>query len=144
MSKGSPAPWFRKSRNSWFVTFGGRQINLETPDRKEAFRRWHGLALQEPTAPPVAPRLTVRELIAEFLEWSQQHTRSYGYYSNFLTRFARTVPKDLPAADLRPFRVTQWLDKHPRWGANTRRCAIAAVKRVYHSTVDARSSAARR
>ena len=37
MSKGSPAPWFRKSRKSWFVTFNGRQINLETDDRKEKF-----------------------------------------------------------------------------------------------------------
>jgi hypothetical protein len=87
MPKGSPAPWFRKSRNSWFVTLDGRQVNLETADRKEALKRWHALALQEPSIAPVAPRLTVRELIAEFLEWAEKHTRSYGYYSNFLTRF---------------------------------------------------------
>ena len=135
MPKGSPAPWFRKRRNSWFITLDGRQVNLETADRKEALKRWHALALQEPSIAPVAPRLSVRELIAEFLEWAERHTRSYGYYANFLTRFARTVPKNLPAADLRPFRVTQWLDMHSRWGANTRRCAIAAVKRVYHWAV---------
>jgi integrase len=80
----------------------------------------------------VSPRLTVRELIAEFLEWAEKHTRSYDYYAHFLTQFARTVPKELGAPDLRPFRVTRWLDKHPTWRANTRRCAIGAVKRVYH------------
>ncbi len=136
MSKGAPSPWFRKSRNSWFVTFDGKQVNLQTADRREAFRLWHELALHTTPVPVVAPKLTVRELVASFLEWAEKHTRSYDYYSNFLTKFARTVPMNLLAADLRPFRVTTWLDKHARWGANSRRCAISCVKRAYHWGVE--------
>ena len=44
MPKGSPAPWFRKSRNSWFVTFNGRQVNLDRTIVRKCFgdgTPWH-------------------------------------------------------------------------------------------------------
>ncbi len=94
MSKGAPSPWFRKCRNPWFVTFDGKQVNLQTADRREAFRLWHELALHTTPVPVVAPKLTVRELISSFLEWAENHTRSYDYYSNFLTKFARVGPRN--------------------------------------------------
>ncbi len=33
MSRGNPAPWFRPSRNTLFVTLGGKQHNLHTADK---------------------------------------------------------------------------------------------------------------
>jgi hypothetical protein len=57
MPKGSPAPWFRECRKSWFVTIGGKQINLKTADRREANRRWHELAVQSEVAVPIGSRL---------------------------------------------------------------------------------------
>lgn len=133
MPKGAPAPWYRRSRKSWFVTIGGKQIDLQTGDRREAYRRWHELELQpEPTAPAV-PNLTARELCARFLEWAQTHTRpaSYDWYSYFLCSFAPTIPATLLASDIRPFRVTQWLDRRKRWGTGSRRGAICTVKRAF-------------
>ena len=52
MSRGNPAPWFRPSRNTFFVTLGGKQINLKTADKAEAFRRWHELMFKRPEAVP--------------------------------------------------------------------------------------------
>jgi hypothetical protein len=138
MSKGSPAPWFRKSRNSWFVTFGGKQLDLQTADRKEAFQRWHQLALNVPAVAAAVPQLSVRELLAQFLEATQKRSRpsTYYWYSYFLHSFARTIPKQLLAADLRSFRVTQWLDKRDSWGVNSRRAAIRTVKRAFQWGVE--------
>ena len=133
MPKGSPAPWFRESRNAWFVTIGGRQINLKTADKHVAIRRWHELAIQAGEPIPTASRLSARELLAQFLEWAEKHTRpaSYDWYSYYLKRFARTVPSSLAAKDVRAYRVTQWLDAQPRWKAGSRRGAICAVKRAF-------------
>lgn len=39
MSRGNPEPWFRPSRNTYFVTLGGKQINLHTADKAEALSR---------------------------------------------------------------------------------------------------------
>lgn len=138
MPKGSPAPWFRKSRNSWFVTFGGKQIDLQTADRKEAFQRWHQLALNAPSVAIAVPRLSAQELLAQFLESTEKRSRpsTYYRYSYFLHSFARTLPKELLAADFRSFRVTQWLDKRDTWGVNSRRAAIRTVKRAFQWGVE--------
>jgi integrase len=138
MPKGSPAPWFRRSRNSWFVTFGGKQHDLQTADRKEAFRRWHQLALDTAATPLAVPRLSVRELLARFLDATQKQSRpsTYDWYAYYLHSFIRTLPKDLLATDLRSFRVTQWLDKRETWGVNSRRAAIRTVKRAFQWGVE--------
>jgi hypothetical protein len=36
MSRGNPAPWFRPSRNTYFVTIGGKQHKSHTADKAEA------------------------------------------------------------------------------------------------------------
>jgi integrase len=133
MPKGSPAPWFRECRRSWFVTIGGKQINLKTADKREANRRWHELAIQAEEALPFGSRLTARELLALFLEWAEKHTRpaSYDWYSYFLKCFVRAVPATLAAKDVRAYRVTQWLDSRAAWKDGSRRGAICAVKRAF-------------
>ena len=133
MSRGSPAPWFRKSRKSWFVTLNGKQVDLQTADRKEATRRWHQLALNEPAEPVTRPQLTAKELFARFLEWAEKHTRprSYEWYSYFLVEFATKLPEKLLASELRPFWVTRWLDNRPGWNSTSHHSAITCVKRAF-------------
>jgi hypothetical protein len=135
--KGSPAPWFRECRKSWFVTIGGRQINLKTDDKREAVRRWHELAIHAGETIPATSRLSARELLAQFLEWAEKHTRpaSYEWYSYFLKSFARAVPAAIAAKDVRAYRVTQWLDARPGWKSGSRRGAICAVKRAFQWAV---------
>ena len=78
MSRGNPAPWFRPSRNTFFVTLGGKQINLKTADKAEAFRRWHELMFKQPEAVP-PKQLAVAVLLAEFADWSEKHNRVTTY-----------------------------------------------------------------
>src|SRR5206468_787660 len=38
----------------------------------------------------------------------------------------------ITAADLRPFHVVEWVDRHPAWGACQRRGAIIAIQRPFN------------
>src|SRR5262249_13120211 len=38
----------------------------------------------------------------------------------------------LPAPDLRPFHVSEWVDAHPKWGPTRRRNALIHVQRPYN------------
>ena len=40
-----------------------------------------------------------------------------------------TKPAEMPIADLKPYHVVQWADRHTSWGANYRRGAIVAIQR---------------
>src|SRR4051812_15578489 len=53
----SVGPWFRKSKNAWYVQHEGRQVNLKVrgkDNEKEAVKAWHRLmAGDDPTPSPV-------------------------------------------------------------------------------------------
>ncbi len=78
---------------------------------------------------------TVAGLFEKYLDWCQKHCapRTYDGYLWHLQRFVRERPDadTLSAADLKPFHVVEWLDRHPGWGPTYRRNAIASVKRAY-------------
>ena len=58
MSRGNPAPWFRPSRNTFFVTLRGKQISLQTADKAEALSRWHELISQDETVAAPKPSIS--------------------------------------------------------------------------------------
>ena len=111
MSRGNPAPWFRPSRNTFFVTLNGKQINLRTADKAGAFRRWHELLVKQPDAMP-PQQLTVVVVLAEFAEWSQKHNSetTYDWYRRYLDSFVSTLPAGLLVSELKPFHLTHWVD----------------------------------
>ncbi len=49
----TPTPWYRKSRNCWFVMLDGKQHNLG-PDKKAAFEKFYRLMLETQQAKPAA------------------------------------------------------------------------------------------
>ena len=138
MSRGNPAPWFRPSRNTFFVTLRGKQISLHTADKAEALSRWHELMSQDETVAAPKPSISAVVLLAEFAVWCQRNNRpsTYEWRRSYLTDFMATLPSDLLASDLKPFHVTRWVDRHTTWGANSRRGAIATIKRVCQWGVD--------
>lgn len=138
MSRGNPAPWFRPSRNTFFVTLGGKQINLHTADKAEALSRWHELMSRDESVAVPTPCISAVELLAEFAEWSQRNNRAttYEWRRGYLTDFVATLPADLLASDLKPFHVTRWVDRRTTWGANSRRGAVATIKRAVQWGVD--------
>ena len=75
MSRGNPAPWFRPSRNTFFVTLRGKQINLHTADKVEALSRWHELMSQDETVAAPKPSISAVVLLAEFVEWCHRNNR---------------------------------------------------------------------
>lgn len=138
MSRGNPEPWFRPSRNTFFVTLGGKQINLHTADKAEALSRWHELMSRDESV--AAPKVCISAvvLLAEFAEWSLHNNRAttYEWRCGYLTAFVATLPADLLACDVKPFHVTRWVDQQSTWGANSRRGAIATIKRAFQWGVD--------
>ena len=82
--------------------------------------------------------MTVVNLLALFAEHVERHqaASTYAWYRGFLNSFIRSIPATLQVRELKPFHVTRWLDRNPRWGMSTRRGAITAVKRAIQWGVD--------
>ena len=137
MSRGQPRPWFRKSRNTYYVKVDGKQVNLYTSDRDEAYRRWHEMMAGQDDQPDWTSQ-TALAILALHSEWSENHRKpaTHRWYQNFLTSFAQSLPRDLAVSRLKPYHVTQWLDANPKWGISGRRGAITAVKRAFNWAVD--------
>jgi integrase len=131
----TPKPWFREDRQAWFVTIRGERHNLGA-DKDEAHRLFHEMLGKKadepkPVAAPTSPLVAV--LIDGFLEWCQSHRahETYLWYQKHLQSFLESLPKpaSFTAADLKPFHVQQWVDKHAGWGPSYRRGAMIAVQR---------------
>ncbi len=80
--------------------------------------------------------LTFEELSSKFLTWCKAHQSegTHKWYLNYLKMFcAYPGIAALPAYELKPWQVQEWIDSHgARWGANYRGGAVIAVKRVFH------------
>ncbi len=122
-------PFFKKSHNAWYVHHHGRLVRLDT-DRDKAMLRWHEL---HTSAQPSAPSDSVATVLNCYLEWCQKNRspRTYEWYRDFLSSFARTIGTRLPISSLKPLHVSQWLAKRS-WNPTTRHNAVRAVKRVFN------------
>ena len=130
-----PKPFFRKSRQLWYVQLDGRQINLG-PEREAAFTQYRDLmATPKPALAPVvtasAGQLVV-VLCDKFLDWVQAHRAAgtYQWYWWRLQSFVRHYPK-LTIEELRPYHVQEWVDAQDIATTTQRNC-IRAVKRSMH------------
>jgi integrase len=125
-----PKPFFRTSRQLWYVQLDGRQINLGR-DRDEAFRVYHDLMARPK---PVIQRRDAGELMTvlcdAFLDWVHKHrsAATFEWYRGRLQQFVLFHP-NLRLAELKPFHVQEWVDTHPDHAAATQRNNIRAVKR---------------
>ena len=76
LMKKFPKPWFRPSRNTWYVTLNGSQINLGS-DKDVAFARYREL-LAKPQ--PVRATSDLMAAVCDaFLEWTQKHRSADTY-----------------------------------------------------------------
>ncbi len=121
-----PKPWYRKSRQAWFVTINGTQHNLG-PEKEEAYDCFYQL-MRQPRGRTVSPQ-SLAAIIDVFLEWVERNrsTHSYEWYRYRLQRFIERYP-DLRAADLRPFHVQTWADSYTL-SVTSRRNYLRSVKR---------------
>lgn len=130
---GRPAkPWYRESKQSWFVTLHGRKVNLGR-DKDAAFRQFHRLMAGDPappvtlsptvprtTAVPVPPELLVEGLAADYLidlerrVTTRTHTVADGYLKRFRKRFG-----NVRAAGLDRREVARWIESQSTWSPTT-------------------------
>lgn len=126
-----PRIWFRRDRNSFFVTIRGKRHNLG-PDKKDAEQRFHLLMAQEEPLLASESRVTAVEILDKFLAWIEgnRKPRTYDWYHDHIQRFVDSLQKQTIAAqDLRPYHVTEWVN--PTWSPSYARGAMGAIQRAF-------------
>ena len=141
------SPWYRKSKNKWFVEIRGKQESLgrhpegAPPPKKgrngwnappEIMAAYHKLMAADPLHIPEQTKLQVCQVFDLFLDFSHKHHEPATYlsYCAFLQDFSELFGTIL-GQDLKPLHVTRWLDAHPGW-KGSRRNAVIAVKRAFN------------
>ncbi len=80
--------------------------------------------------------LTVGMVYEKFLDWCLKHrsTRTYEWAQDHIQKFCDhlKVARTMPATDLRPFHIVEWVDSRTTWGANQKRGAIVALTRPFN------------
>ncbi|HEX4607565.1 MAG TPA: site-specific integrase, partial [Urbifossiella sp.] len=140
-----PKPWYRASKSAWYVEHHLKQVRLgEHPDGapppKKTKGAWNSpptildafykLMATDPANLPKPDKITAALLCDLFLEHSQKHHSPdcYGNYLHFIQSFC-TAHGRTPAAEVKPYHVTRWMDDHPAWTGG-RRHAVIAMKRA--------------
>jgi integrase len=125
-------PWFRASKNAWYVELDGKQVRLAVGKENEetAFDAFYKLMAGGPRQPSDDGLLVVT-LCDLFLEFSLLHhaKKSYRLYKDFLQSFCKLHGR-LLASQLKPFHLTRWVDQRTSWKA-AKRHAVVAVKRAF-------------
>jgi integrase len=143
MPRRHPQPFWRSSKNCWYVQLGKSQKRL-SPDREEAFRLYHELMAQQPGTVDVPAVQSfdddplVVELCDLFLEWTlaNKAKATYKWYLHNIQMFVDSIARDLRVSRLKPFHVTQAMDAHTDWMPNTKWDFARAVQRAFNWAVD--------
>jgi len=130
-----PKPFFKKSRNTWYVELDGHQFSLG-PDEEAAWDQYHQLMAQRGIdgAALSQPDALVIDLCQKFLSWQESHGSpgTYDFYSDPLDSFTKYLGPKKRLRDLKPFHVQEWLDaRFKRVSQNYRYNLIRAVKRPF-------------
>jgi len=125
-----PKPWFRSSRNAWFVTLTGQQHDLG-PDHKLAFERYRQLLAAPVEQRTATDRLVV--LIDKYLDWCSKHRApdTYRYYRDYLQMFVKRYPR-LRVSELRVHHVQDWIDGQEHLSNGTKRHMVRTLQRALH------------
>jgi integrase len=141
-----PKPWFRASKNAWYVEHRFKKTRLGThpedaPPPKKSKAGWnppqpildafYKLMASDPANLPKPDKLLVATVCDLFLDHSEKHHSpdTFANYRHFLQLFSNAYGRDL-AAGMKTFHVTRWLNDHPRWKGG-RRHAVIAVRRAF-------------
>ncbi len=124
-------PWFRASKNAWYVEVDGKQVRLAVgaENEKAAFDAFY--KMMATGSPHVEKGLFVVTIGDLFLEYSSvNHSVStYNTYRHFIQDFCTQYPR-LLALETKPFHVSKWVELRPKW-KGARWHAIASIKRVF-------------
>lgn len=125
-----PKPYFKASHKAWYVNLRGKPHRL-AEEEKAAWQEYHRLMAGEA---PVTSKTTVVALLDRFLVWTKDNRKpkTYSWYFDHLQSFTKYIGGKLKVGDLKPFHVTQWLDKaRKKSGGWHRRGSCKALKRAF-------------
>lgn len=132
-----PQPFFRKSKNAWYLQLGSRQVSLGK-NKTAAWKRYHEImanreALQNES-------VTIECLFENFLDWVKTNRRpgTYDKVRHHLSRFARFIGKSRKAQSLSGSDLSDWVEGELSWGSTTRNEAVTSVIRCYNWAVGKR------
>lgn len=123
-------PFFKASRNRWYVQFGPKQFNLG-PDEEAAFARYAELKKQNPQPGDADLTLAV-SLMDAFLSWVEQNSapRTFEWYQRHCQAFTASLPMGLSVAELKKHHLTACLAKLKQASA-TKNGLCRAVMRAF-------------
>jgi integrase len=127
-------PWYRASKDAWYVEFNGKQVRLAKgrDNYKAALDAFYKLMANGSGKLPEADTFRVATICDLFLDHSQKHhvPDTFRWYKDYLQDFC-DLYGTLLVQDLKPLHVSRWLDSHPGW-KGARRCAVIAIKRAFN------------
>ncbi len=129
-----PQPFFRKSKQCWYVQIGSRQRSLGK-DKKKAWEKFYQImasneVIEESTA-------TVAQLFELYLEWVQKN-RAPGTYDKIkrhLSSFASFIGLRTKVATLSGADLSEWVENEKTWNSTSRNEAITSVVRCFNWAV---------
>lgn len=141
-----PKPWFRTSKNAWYVQYHGKKILIGehpngAPPPKQTKGTWNApqaildafykLMASDPANLPKSDEIPTAQVCDLFLSHSERHNEraTYLWYKHFLQSFS-TLYGRTAAHELKPIHVSKWLDANTWKGG--RRNAVIAVKRAFN------------
>ncbi len=141
-----PKPWFRTSKNAWYVQHDRKQVRLgEHPDGhptpKKSKAGWNApppildafyrLMASDSANLPKPDAILTAQVADLFLAHSEKHNEraTFVWYRHFLQSFCAIYGR-LPACELKPIHVSRWLDSTDWKGG--RRNAVIALKRAFN------------
>lgn len=126
-------------RDGWYVKVrqpSGKWTNVFlAADEDSALKKWAEMVAADKPEAPTAP---VAVLATAFLDWAELNVdpKTYKGYGKYIASFCDLYGYHV-ARELKPFHVDRWLAEHPTWAAaDSRRAAIAAIKRVFNWAVE--------
>jgi integrase len=144
-------PWYRKSKDAWYVEIDGRQRLLgkhpegapapkKSPrtgiwnapqEIQAAFRKLIDSHEREEALKADPRKVLAREVCDRYLVAVEKAVEidTFNFYKKYLQSFC-DLHGAIRASELKPLHLTEWLDAHPGWKAS-RRHAIIAVKRCF-------------
>jgi len=99
-------PFFNKTHGAWYEHHHGKMVRLHA-DKEQVFSKYHELMS---AGSPSTNADTVASLLNSYLEWCQKNRseRTYEWYQNLLSSFARSIGTKLQIGRLKAFHVTEW------------------------------------
>ena len=132
-----PQPFFRESKNAWYLQLGRRQLSLGK-DEKKTWKRYHEImAANKPLSRDTA---TIEELFERYLEWVQENRKpgTYKTIRQHLSRSARSLSKKTKVANLCGADLSDWVETESTWNSTTLHDAIGSVVRAFNWAVEKR------